>query len=229
MRRISAVSALVALALLAGACGGSSKPATSAKGPNPAQDKKTAQAVSLRPGDLPASFQSSPQTLGPKVEAANRRLYTTCLHKPYPPDHASAVVNSPSFTQGLAESAASTVEVTDTAAQAQQDFATITSPQFVTCSEQNFPSSFAATAPPGATASGFRVVSERPPVTASGSAAYRLTATVHMGPSITVPLTVDRVYVVKNRTEVVLTFTNVGTPFPATLESQVLTKVLARM
>lgn len=223
MKRLMLLVALATLA--AGACGSSG---ASSKAGNPAQDNKTAQAVSLRQSDLPASFQASPPNPSPAVKSANRSIYSTCLNKPFPADHSSADVSSPTYSQGLAEAVSSTVILARNTNLAQQDLATISSPQFATCAQKGFPRSFAATAPPGATATDFRVASEPAPGGAPGAVAYRFRALIHRG-TITIPLNVDRVYVVRSRTELTLSFNNVGSPFPRSLETMVVAKVLARM
>jgi hypothetical protein len=114
-----------------------------------------------------------------------------------------------------------------TTQQAAQDFAAQSGPKFVSCTQQTFPQQFAATAPPGATSSNLSVIPVPPPVSTTDAVAYKTTATVHMG-TITIPLTIDDVFIRRGRAEIALRFNNVGTPFPPALERQLMQTVLNR-
>jgi len=231
MRRLLSL-ALVPVLLLAAACSSSSKHATATttttSSPDPAADATAAKALVLQPGDLPSDWKSSPHESDAGEDAAEKR-FSSCVGGS-DPTQASAKADGPDFDKGDA-SVSSSASIVRTRSDFEADVAALRSPKVQPCLEDVLKTLIQAEMQkdsPGARITKVAMTTLSTPPVGEVTAAYRVTIDVNVeGQTVTVYD--DSIQYGKGRSEVTIDFTNVGSPFDASLESTVLAKAKARI
>jgi hypothetical protein len=239
-RRLRA-GGVVLLAALA-ACGGSSKkgseastsskPAVSTTSssstttlstvPDAEADKAVAESLLLVESDLPPGWVGHTPEPDDPDSAALDKQFSECAGAS-DPTHSTADVDGDDFDNGDAE-VGSTASVTPTRAAFEQDMAALRSPKFASCSKELFSGALERQLQkdsPDATVDALDITPLTVPTYGEITVGLRMkiVATVT---GKTVTLYMDNVAYGRDRIEVTLVFTNVGTPFDAELEQTII-------
>jgi len=248
--------ALLAVTVLAGCGGGSSKakptttlestpttlettttvlatttttiPVTTSSGPATTAGDLTAKAkaANLQVDDFTAGFAAQPDD--PKGGLHIERLWGGLLTcLGVPKTQPAGIASSPTIQRGLATQGASTVEYTTAAAIAAVTTA-LSAPKFQACSTQAFTDDLNLSKPDGATP-GTVTVARRdyPPIGAVKVIAYRIKATLLLG-DLPINLVQDFFVIFKDTAIIRLYYINPGADFPQDLQRSQLEKVVGR-
>jgi hypothetical protein len=230
-RTLGTIALIFVLALTA--CGGSSKksgttgPTTSTD--TAAADRAKAEKLVLIQTDFPAGWTATPPTPDPNEDAQGKEL-AACAGAVDPDVAESAEVDGPDVEKDNA-SVSSNATFVKTAAYAQTDLAAITGSKIEKCVED-----FAKKALNEELASdesGAQLVSvrfDRITVTKYGDATvgFRLIATISAGGQ-SIAAYQDLIFILKGRAEVSASFFDLGKPFDATLQRDLLAKLGAKL
>jgi len=250
------VPSVLALTLLAGACGGGTTkakptttleststtlestttleatttavPATSSSVPVTAAADMTAKAkaATLQQGDFPPGFPAQPDD--PKSGLHIETLWGELLAcLGVPKVQPAGIATSPTFLRGLATQGVSTVEYTTAAAGAAVSTA-LSAPKFQACSTQAFTADLDRSKPEGSTPGTVSVARrDYAPIGAVKVNAFRINATVLLA-DLQVKLTQDFFVIFKDTAIIRLFFLNPGADFPQDLQRSLLEKVVGR-
>jgi hypothetical protein len=204
-----------------------SQPASSTPTPTPTAaggtDAQRVAAIQLTAADLPSGWKTQALTTTPAKQREEDAYFDACLGVPTIED-----IQTTSSEKDFARPdgfafAGGLINVTKTAAQAQQDQVALTGPKAVSCGVADAKKFL--TPPKGA-----RIVS----ITGSkldvpsGQIGIRTVITLKLSNGRDVTLTTDDIGIIVNRFEVQLNFTGVVQPVQKTLEDAVTAKVFAR-
>lgn len=220
-----AVPVAVALAVTAAACGGNG---SGAGDPDPAKDRAAAQRANLKAADLPASWRSEAQVDPPGTEEVENQI-ARCLGTTSPSSRATAEVESPKFTSGLATQARSVITFVKTKDEATKDAANFASDKFPDCAKEGFTKQVGVSAPEGSTVTDLTITDGKFAALGDRTVARRVTADIQVDPTFSITVYVDLVLIVVDRAEVDLTFVNPGSPFDEDLALELATKVVERL
>lgn len=195
--------------------------------PTGADKAMVAKAVGavLQPGDFPAGFKAQEEApaQGLSLEALWNQL-TACLGVA-DPAHVG-VATSPTFKQGLATQARSTVDyLSEPAAGALAD--ALSGPKAQDCLTQSFVADLNRSKPEGSTAGQVKVTPRDGPQVGQKVLSWRVEATVHLD-ELVVPLFQDLFVVFNHGTVARIVFLSPGSEFPQDLERTLIGKVMAR-
>lgn len=211
---------MAVLALSGAACGGADEA-------TPAADRAAARKAVLKAADFPSGWKSNPHEKLPGEDELVAEV-AKCLGIPPPSTRATAVVRSPDFSSGFATTASSVITFVETDDRAAADAAAFAGEKFPSCVEPGMAEQVRDVAPEGASVDGVKIVKRSFPSLGDRTAAYRFSATLHIG-EIPVTVNIDLVHVFKDRAEVSLTFVSPGQPFPEDLARSLAAKVVARL
>ncbi len=247
-----AVPTVALAAVLAAGCGGSSKPkaartttssttastttttlatttttaapTTTTAAVNKAALAARAAAANIRASDLPASMQKTqPAGQGLNIETIWSSILSCTGVAQAPP---LAQASSPTFLQGIATQARSTVEYT-TAAQVATLEAAFTSPKYQGCATAAFNADAKHSAPQGATPGPSVVKPLSFPTFGQKTFASHINVTMSLQ-GLQIFINQDYIVVFNGGTIDRFFFLNPGGPFPPALEQQLVQKVVTR-
>jgi len=200
-------------------------PATTAP-PVPTADMTAqARAAVLQATDFPAGFAPVPDADegGLKIETMWGELIG-CLG--LSPAKTNGIGTSPTFLQGLATQARTTVDYTTEPAAA-AIAAAIAGPKFTTCFNDVFTANVKRTAPEGGVPGPVTINKVKGPAVAPKMSAYRINVTISLD-ELQVPLFQDYFIIFAKGAVIRAWFLKAGSEFPQDLERSLLEKVVAR-
>jgi hypothetical protein len=226
--------ATVAVLLTLPACGGgnnASSPSTttSTTVPDAATDAATARSLLLVGSDLPVGWKSSPHPEDTAEDKEFDQAIADCIGLS-DPKRATADIQSPDFELGDA-SVGSSANLTATRADFEQDVAALNSPKYVACSDQLFEEELKrqfAEDVPGATIDDVNVARVESPTYGEVTVALKGTVTISASDRTVTMYVSDYAYG-QGRSEVDVSFFNVGAPFDPALEKSLLAKAVAKL
>lgn len=190
---------------------------------DPAMLEKAKAAV-LQPGDFPAGWEELAQEEGLDLEITWRDIMDCLGVDGGPP--ALGIATSPTFQQGIATQARSTVVYTDEPT-AQAVATALGGPDFTACAEKAFLDDAKRSAPDGGTPTAVEVAPLEFAQLGQPTLTFRLTNTMNLD-DLQVPITQDFLVFFKGGTLIRMVFLNPGGPFPQDLERSLVEKVVGR-
>lgn len=220
----SALAIIVALGLAVSGCGGDKK---SESGGAAAADRATAQKLVLVASDFPAGWTGTAPSPDPEADAQDK-AFAECVGGVDPAVSESATVDGHGFSKDNAE-VNSEVTVVKTDEHAQTDLAGLTSGKLEGC-VKDFASDAVKSELEGSGATLASLTFDPLSVDKIGDAteAFRFTATVSAGGQ-SLTLFLDLVFILKDRAEISLSFSEVGKPFDEALRKSLLDKMAAKV
>jgi hypothetical protein len=183
-----------------------------------------AQAAVLQMGDFPPGWGTQPPDAGLNIETVWQDI-THCVGI-QDPGPTTVLATSPTYLQGLATQARSTVEYT-TDASAAAAASGLSGPNFTRCATDAFKADVERSKPEGSTAGAATVTARDYQQYGQKTLAWRINATVNLQ-DLQVPLFQDFIVVFNGGTVIRLFFLNPGSEFPQNLEKSLVEKVVSR-
>lgn len=183
-----------------------------------------AKAAVLQPGDFPAGWEALPQEEGLDLEITWSDIMECLGVDTGQP--ALGIATSPTFQQGIATQARSTVVYTDEPS-AQAIATALGGPGFTKCAKDAFFDDAKRSAPEGGRPTAVEVAPLEAAQLGQPTFSFRLTNTMNLD-DLQVPITQDFLVFFKGGTLVRMVFLNPGGPFPQDLERSLVEKVVGR-
>lgn len=201
---------------------------TPATVPDDAADRAVAESLLLVQSDFPTGWTANVAEDDPQ-DAVTAKKLADCAGAS-DPAKATAAVDSPNFDQGDAEVSVS-VSVAPTRADFEKDVAALKGPKYIACLTDLFGDELETEIQkdaPGATIDDVNLVRASMPAVGDVSTAMKGTVTVSVNGRTLMMYLSDYSYG-EGRSEVDLTFFNIGAPFDPALEQSLLAKAIAKL
>jgi hypothetical protein len=228
MRRKMLAVIVVTLAVALAACGGDKKPASSGSTDTAAADRAKAEKLVLVQADFPVGWAGTTAQPDTAEDDEQGAALAECAGAVDPAVAESATVTGKDFAKDTAE-VSSEVTYVKTTEQAQTDLAAITGSKLESC-VKDFAGDLLQKELEGSGATLERFDFDRIETDKVGDAteAFRMTATVSAGGQ-TLRIFIDLIFILKDRAEISLSFSEVGKPFDQALQKSLLAKMGAKL